>query len=72
MPASSISTKLVGELKGLDLIANCCWILGNIEETKMENRINKVIKTQIYCVKKLAKSNCGMMVWLDLNQLLLG
>jgi len=28
----------------------------------MENKINKVIKTQVYCVKKLVKSSCGMMV----------
>ena len=66
---SSMPLKLTRELKGLDLIASCCWILGSIEKTKMENKINKVIKTQIYCVKKLAKSNCGMVMWLELNQL---
>lgn len=62
---------LIGGLRGLDLIASCFFILGSIKKTKIENKINKTIKPQMYCVKKLAKSNCGMLVWLESNQLLL-
>lgn len=47
----------------LVLIASCCCNLGKIFVTTSKNNKNKKSKVQVYCVKKVKESNCGMLIF---------
>ena len=43
------------------LIPNCCCILPKFIVTISENNKNKIISVQVYCVKYVTVSNCGIL-----------